>query len=136
VIDRLRPLQPPIEAAVTIDLDNILALDGAHGTGSADHAVRLMARALEEETGPDDFVARTGETTFAVVIRGADRTAALAMVDRVHARFDELLFDAGYECDLSLGETPVAAAPEVDEMLDRAALPQITPLPAGVVFLN
>jgi GGDEF domain-containing protein len=135
-VERLRTPLPVIESAVTIDLENVISLDDLHGLGSADHAVRLMARALEEETAADDFVARTGPTTFAVVVRGADRAAASDLVERVRIRFDSLLHDAGYECDLSLGETPLSGAPEVDEMIDRSPLPKVSVVPAGAVFLN
>lgn len=135
-IERLRPPHPITEAAVTIDLENVLSLDDLHGPGAADHAARLMARALEEETGPDDFVARTGSTTFSVVVRDANRAAAADLVNRVKVRFDELLSDAGYECAVSLGETPVSSAPEVDDLLERATLPRITVLPSSALYLN
>ena len=135
-VERLRPPHAVTESAVTIDLENILALDDLHGFGSGDHAARLMARALEEETGPNDFVARTGPTTFSVIVRGADRDMAAALVDRVRARFDELLHDAGYECAITLGEESLELAPEVDDMLERSALPRITVLPQSALFLN
>ncbi|MGV3616055.1 MAG: diguanylate cyclase domain-containing protein [Fimbriimonas sp.] len=135
-VERLRSPLPIVESAVTIDLENVISLDDLHGLGSADHAVRLMARALEEETGADDFVARTGPTTFAVVVRGADRAVATSLVERVRARFDALLYDAGYECDLSLGEAPVSTSPEVDEMIDRSSLPTVSVVPTNAVFLN
>lgn len=135
-VERLRPPHAVTESAVTIDLENILALDDLHGNGSGDHAARLMARALEEETGPDDFVARTGPTTFSLIVRGADRIAAAELVDRVRIRFDELLNDAGYECAISLGEEPLETASEVDEMLERTSLPRITVLPSSALFLN
>lgn len=135
-IERLRPPHAVTESAVTIDLENVLSLDDLHGFGSGDHAARLMARALEEETGPDDFVARTGPTTFSVVVRGADRVTAALLVDRVRVRFDELLHDAGYECAVSLGESPVNAAPEVDDLLERNSLPRVTVLPSSALFLN
>lgn len=135
-IERLRPLHPITEAAVTIDLENVMSLDDLHGHGAADHAARLMARALEEETGPDDFVARTGPTTFSVVVRNANRAQAAELVARVQIRFDELLHDAGYECALSLGESPLDNAPEVDEFLERTPLPRITVLPNSALYLN
>ena len=134
-VERLRTPAPVSETSISIDIDGMVGLDLRHGEGAASHAAMLMARALEEETGPNDFIARTGLTTFAVVLSGADRAGAEAFVERAQSRFEALVFDAGYECDVQLEETSIPEAEEVS-LLDRPTPVAPVVPPVGAVFLN
>jgi diguanylate cyclase (GGDEF)-like protein len=94
--------------AVMVDCEGFLSLDEYYGNGAGDHVVAMLMRALHQETRESDMVARLGSTEFVLVLADVNAMGASAVMERVQARFEQSVMDAGYECTISFGCSPVA----------------------------
>ena len=68
---------------VLLDVDHFKRLNDDHGPAAGDDALRLLAQALTTLTRQEDVLARYGGEEFALVARGIDRDATLALAERM-----------------------------------------------------
>ncbi len=71
-------------SAVLADLDHFKALNDTHGHDVGDRALRLFAQVLKRTFRDVDLVCRYGGEEFLVVLPGARRETAAAVMSRVH----------------------------------------------------
>lgn len=119
--------------AVMIDCEGFMTLDDYYGSGTGEYVVRTLIRVLEDETRNSDLVARIGPTEFAVVLTDTDIEGASRIMEHVQARFEQLVMDAGYECNITFGSAPI----DTESRSVRDLLNQTHPNePGGSAFLN
>ncbi|MDX2176878.1 MAG: GGDEF domain-containing protein [Candidatus Sumerlaeia bacterium] len=75
LMDLLRRNPGPL-AMVYLDVDNFKAVNDARGHSGGDDLLRAVGRALAKRTRRSDVAARVGGDEFAVLLNGADETAA------------------------------------------------------------
>lgn len=103
-------------ALLLIEVDFIQPPDDALGRARGDSILQRIAISLQENLGRwNDFAARTGDRSFAVVLPGTDRSGATAMAERLLEAMSAL----------ETGEPPAAPGPPD---CSRRRQPQ---LPAG-----
>ena len=66
-----------------LDLDGLKAVNDTHGHERGDEALCLVADVLRREVRDGDLPARFGGDEFAILLPGADLTAAEAISDRI-----------------------------------------------------
>jgi diguanylate cyclase (GGDEF)-like protein len=70
-------------AVVVIELEPVAAEPGESAESTATASVKLIASVLSRALRETDLAARTGEYTFAALLRGADLPAAQAVANRI-----------------------------------------------------
>jgi diguanylate cyclase (GGDEF)-like protein len=68
-----------------IDVDRFKAYNDNFGHPAGDEALRLVAKVLKENVGPNDIPARYGGEEFAAVLPSRDEIEALAVAERIRA---------------------------------------------------
>jgi two-component system cell cycle response regulator len=68
---------------VLLDVDHFKQLNDEHGHAVGDEALKLLALSLNALTRHEDVLARYGGEEFALVARGIDRGATLALAERM-----------------------------------------------------
>lgn len=81
-IARVQRLAEPI-ALLILDLDHFKRINDAHGHAAGDEMLRAAARAMVSEVRIIDRVFRIGGEEFAILLTGADATAAEATAERL-----------------------------------------------------
>jgi diguanylate cyclase (GGDEF)-like protein len=74
---------------VLLDVDHFKRLNDEHGHAIGDDALRMLAQALTTLTRHEDVLARYGGEEFALVVRGIDREATLALAERMRKGIEE-----------------------------------------------
>ncbi|MCG0239868.1 MAG: diguanylate cyclase [Firmicutes bacterium] len=69
---------------ILVDLNNMKAINDTYGHLAGDQALREWAALLRANVRPQDLVARYGGDEFAVILPGASRSDARALVERLH----------------------------------------------------
>lgn len=100
------------------DLDGFRAWNEARGHLAGDRVLRRAARALQDASRPQDFVARYGGDEYAVVVSDVDAETLPAFADRLRAAVGEALDDetdgalAGASCGCELFDGARHRTPE------------------------
>lgn len=68
----------PMLVVLYIDLDRFKVINELHGHGQGDELLLAVAERLRRNSRPGDVISRLGSDEFAVIVRVADETAALA----------------------------------------------------------
>ena len=89
---------------VFFDLDEFKPLNGAHGSRAGEHALVLVARALQSNARREDVVARYGSDEFVVLMPGTSLVGARNFFERIRAEVAERSMEAlGFAVRLSAG---------------------------------
>ena len=89
---------------VFFDLDEFKPLNGAHGSRAGEHALVLVARALQSNARREDVVARYGSDEFVVLMPRTSLVGARDFFERVRAEITERSMpDLGFPMRLSAG---------------------------------
>jgi len=99
-------------AVVLINLDRFKQVNDVFGHAAGDAALQSVATLLQDRVRAGDLVARLGGDEMAVLLPGADLSAATGFAERVRAESAGLLPD-GYDrpgVSLSLGVTVAEGA--------------------------
>lgn len=113
-------------AVCMIDIDEFKQVNDRHGHRAGDRALRALARTLVSSVRSDDVVCRLGGDEFLVVMHGADREAAVTVLQRIRARLDETSVLAGEDVHLTLsvsagiGIADAADGMPLNELLEAA----------------
>ncbi|HTL99023.1 MAG TPA: GGDEF domain-containing protein, partial [Holophagaceae bacterium] len=79
------PIQQSL-AIVMLDLDHFKRVNDAHGHQAGDAVLKQVAVILEETLRKQDLVIRWGGEEFLLVARGADRSYALMLAERIREK--------------------------------------------------
>jgi diguanylate cyclase (GGDEF)-like protein len=82
-------------AIIMIDVDYFKTINDTHGHPVGDEVLRHLARLLRIELRPHDLMARFGGEEFVLVLDDVNRAAALDVAERVRARIEGELVEAG-----------------------------------------
>lgn len=113
----------PAQAAdvvIMIDCDGFKMINDRHGHQAGDHVLQILAKLLEAETRKNDMVVRMGGDEFAVILSDATLQSARTLLGRVEERFRDAMYDAGYECTVSIGIAEAEHEENLDHVLNRA----------------
>lgn len=117
--------QPSGLAVMMLDVDHFKMVNDQHGHAVGDHALRLIARTLRENTRAFDSIARYGGEEFAVVMPGSDREDAVAAAERLRSAVAEAVFEPTpgkrAQLTISIGVACLNGAGGSAEYLMRAA---------------
>lgn len=80
--------QRPLSILVC-DMDQLKAINDRYGHARGDEAIKITAQLIRSSLRKADFIARIGGDEFAVILPGADRDEAMAVVKRIHKSFAE-----------------------------------------------
>lgn len=116
-------------ALVMIDVDHFKAYNDHYGHVAGDHCLQQVAGALSAQFGrTGDLLARYGGEEFAVLLPGADASAAMAVALRLQDAVRLLaLAHSGSACGivtLSMGVSSLHAAPHMDADAAQALFQQ------------
>lgn len=129
-LHRLTPLDPPV-AVLMLDVDHFKHINDRHGHDGGDHALRQVGARLQAVLRQDDLLLRWGGEEFCVFAPGADRSAGLAVGEKLRAalaaepvcmpdgRLIEVTASVGV-AQLRPGEEPAAALGRADQALYAA----------------
>ena len=84
-------------SVVVLEFDDLLEVRSIYGREAAQEALARMVGRLQDVAGHKGIAARTGRTQFAVLIPGANRERAEAIVRRVLGKPARVEFEAGGE---------------------------------------
>jgi two-component system cell cycle response regulator len=68
---------------ILLDIDHFKRINDEHGHAAGDAALCVLAKALADLTRQEDILARYGGEEFALIARGIDREATLALAERM-----------------------------------------------------
>jgi diguanylate cyclase (GGDEF)-like protein len=77
---------------ILVDVDRFKEVNDSWGHPTGDHALRRLARVLEEEARRSDIVARLGGDEFALIVPASDGANALRLGRRIVRRLERLEF--------------------------------------------
>jgi len=107
-------------AIVALDLDHFKPINDVYGHPFGDEILRSVAEAVRESVRPHDTVSRLGGEEFAVLLPGADASAARAVADRMRAAMGAILV-GGRPLSCSAGVAAGrGAAVDPEQLLRRA----------------
>ena len=89
-------------AVMVTDLDNLKALNDAHGHQAGSAAIQTMANVLRRVVRTTDLVARYGGDEFVVILREADRVGAQIVMNRVRKILSEERLPTAPDVDLNV----------------------------------
>jgi diguanylate cyclase (GGDEF)-like protein len=98
-----------------VDIDGFKALNDSAGHHAGDEVLCKVARVLEAGTREVDIVARVGGDEFAILLPGADDTAAAAIAGRLCDAVHDELAEQGVGLAVSIG---VAVGPKAGDTLE------------------
>jgi diguanylate cyclase (GGDEF)-like protein len=101
-----------------VDCDGFKAVNDTMGHAAGDELLKRLGAVLSGAVrGPEDCVFRYGGDEFGVVLRGRERDTALAVAERVRARF--ALEGRGVSLSIGVGEYRVRRRADPDEAARR-----------------
>jgi diguanylate cyclase (GGDEF)-like protein len=130
-------------AVLVTDLDNLKALNDAHGHQAGSAAIQAVARILRTVVRGSDVVARFGGDEFIVMLRDSDRAGAQIVVNRINEELAEVELPQapGWKLSVSVGVSllsedgdsieeliSVADAAMYDDKRARGAIRGVRPL--------
>jgi diguanylate cyclase (GGDEF)-like protein len=86
-----------------VDVNNLKAINDAHGNGEGDLVLRWVAELLERTLRAHDVICRIGDDEFAVLFPETDVSGALPLLARLHAALSETRTGAPFSIGLSFG---------------------------------
>lgn len=81
-IQRAHRYERPLSLLI-LDLDNLKAINDEHGHLAGDQALNDLARSVDGQVRPGDFVARYGGDEFVVMATEADVVEAVTIAERI-----------------------------------------------------
>ena len=110
-----------VTAVAMADLDHFKQLNDTYGHATGDRALRTFAQTLKSSLRTDDLVSRRGGEEFAIVFPGRDAAAAVSGLQRVQAKLQDALNQAGLPLyTASFGVVEVAPDEEFETTINRA----------------
>jgi diguanylate cyclase (GGDEF)-like protein len=110
-------------ALMYVDVDNLKAINDAHGHAAGDAALNHLAGLLRAELRAGDFVARIGGDEFALLVEPVDAAAADAKARALRdgAADSEFAWQrATVSLGISIGVTMIDAGDSVEGLIARA----------------
>ncbi|MDQ0316551.1 GGDEF domain-containing protein [Amorphus orientalis] len=113
-------------AAIVFDLDNFKSVNDAYGHDVGDLVIRRFTVLCRQSLRATDLAARTGGEEFVVILQGADAETAMAVAERIRARFEaaEIRSPKGLitGCTVSAGvlAAPPGSGLEIQDLIARA----------------
>ncbi len=111
--------RPRVMSILVMDIDDLKAINDAHGHDVGDLVLVAVARASSGVLRNGDVLARTGGDEFVAVVSGADETDAQRVADRIDAAVSRLTV-VGVRPSVSIGFASCAAHTDVDHIMQRA----------------
>jgi diguanylate cyclase (GGDEF)-like protein len=121
-LEQARAAAEPLSAAM-LDIDHFKQINDRHGHPMGDQVIRNMGWFLRQQLRRTDLIGRYGGEEFLVVLRGATREQALALLQRIRADFAQVrhLHDAAScTATLSGGVAELRANDDVTSLINRA----------------
>lgn len=87
---------------LVIDADRFKQINDQHGHDSGDRALLAVGQAISGSIRVTDLGARIGGEEFAVVLSGADRSAALATAERIRASVERISLTSADGAELKI----------------------------------
>nr|MBA3827217.1 diguanylate cyclase [Ktedonobacterales bacterium] len=81
-------------SVIMLDVDHFRRFNEAHGHDTGDHALQLVAQALNDSIRDSDFSARYGGEEFTVILPATDSQQGMAIAERVRAAIAAIRFTA------------------------------------------
>ena len=75
---------------VMIDLDNFKTINDTYGHSAGDACLKLVAKSLEHQTRPTDFIGRLGGDEFIILLPQVKKTDALKRAQELSIRLNNL----------------------------------------------
>ncbi|GAB3593196.1 hypothetical protein GCM10027446_15090 [Angustibacter peucedani] len=105
---------------VTVDLDDLKAVNDTHGHGAGDELIIECAQALRRSVrGEPDVIARLGGDEFALLLRGHE-IDAVEISDRLRTSLERTLTARGLPLRTSVGAATCAPRGSIDDAVRRA----------------
>lgn len=106
------------------DIDHFKAINDAHGHAAGDHALRMVATALQAALRPSDLLGRVGGEEFAILLAGMPVPLATVIAERTRGAIAALRVTAAdgtpIALSISIGVAPYAAGMSLDAALAQA----------------
>lgn len=102
------------------DIDHFKAINDTLGHAAGDTVLRAIGEAIRNHLRFDDLGARLGGEEFAVLLVGADRTAALAVAERLRKRIELLAEESLPPVTVSFGVAQHQPGEALSQLLERA----------------
>jgi diguanylate cyclase (GGDEF)-like protein len=90
-------------AIMMVDVNNLKAINDAHGHGAGDLVLRWVAELLERSLRAHDVICRVGGDEFAVLFPEIEVSKAQPLLARLHTTLTETRTGAPYSIGLSFG---------------------------------
>ncbi|CAN5756487.1 GGDEF domain-containing protein [soil metagenome] len=113
-----------------LDIDHFKAINDEHGHLTGDRALTAVATAVQDAIRPGDLAGRYGGEEFAVVLPGADYTAAVEVAERIRRTVAALSLnpllddpDRSYQLRVTVSVGVARLSPDtgsVDHLIDQA----------------
>lgn len=110
-------------ALMFVDVDDLKALNDAHGHAAGDGALKHIAAVLRRGVRAGDLVARIGGDEFALLVEPVDEAAARAKAATLLAAAAESAFEwtgAAVPVGISIGLAMIEPGDTIDSLLARA----------------
>lgn len=119
-LDHARRLGYPLTIAY-IDLDNFKAVNDRFGHAQGDEVLRAVGSCVQKHLRVTDVVARLGGDEFALLLPGADRDGAQAVISKIQGMLATEMRTRHWPVTFSIGiVTFTAPPPSVDAMIHSA----------------
>jgi diguanylate cyclase (GGDEF)-like protein len=109
-------------SVVSVDLDNLKAVNDRYGHAVGDQVIRAAASMLRDQARLSDPVARVGGDEFLVLLPETDRRGAARFVARARAAARRARLEGGQVMEISLGAATAAADESLAAAIRRADL--------------
>jgi diguanylate cyclase (GGDEF)-like protein len=115
---RLRRFQTPV-SFVLFDIDRFKNINDAHGHGTGDEVLRLVAKAITSSVRDTDLVARWGGEEFLVVLPETSYTGALLCAEKIREKVETVSQRVGFEVTISGGVYQPGPGESIGDLLTR-----------------
>ena len=106
-------------SALYIDADHFKSVNDRFGHDAGDRALRLIARAIQDNMRPHDVAGRFGGEEFVVLLPNTDRDDAARAAERLRKRIEEVRhFEVALT--ISVGVAQYVRGEQIDRLIRRA----------------
>jgi diguanylate cyclase (GGDEF)-like protein len=116
---RLRRFSTPV-SFVLFDIDHFKVINDAHGHGTGDEVLRLVAKAIASSVRDTDLVARWGGEEFLVVLPETSYTGALLCAEKIREKVATVSERVGFDVTISGGLYQPGPGESISDLLTRA----------------